>query len=45
MKTYNIIVRWINDTPWYLKGTERDIKRFNSNPNVTLVEVLSQKGE
>lgn len=39
-KEYKIKVNWVNDTPWYLKATKRDIERFEKNPNVIIVDII-----
>lgn len=39
-RAYKVIVRWYNDTPWYLNCTARDIKRFEANSEVRAVEII-----
>ncbi len=39
-RRYKTIIRWSNDTPWYVDLTKKDIERFESDPNVVRVDVL-----
>lgn len=33
-RTYRVRIAWSNDTPWYCNLTEKDIKKFEQNPDV-----------
>jgi len=37
---YRVIVRWYHDTPWYLDCTMKDIRKFETNPDVVSVDIL-----